>query len=195
MRGAAGVLAAVSAAAVLTAAAAGPKDTLIARDRQIRQILGEPGRTLSAGDDARLRALVNDTFDYETHARESFGALWNQMNERDRAEGLRLVTLLLERASMDKVHEYRTDRIEYVSEQADPAGPGSATVVTRVTRKRETWEIGYRMRLSGPQWRIVDVVVEGASSIENNRAAFQKEIRASGIQGLLGKLRRKADQR
>ena len=51
------------------------------------------------------------------------------------------------------------------------------------------------MRLAGGQWRIVDVIVEDASTVENNRAAFYKEIRASGIPGLLEKLRKKAAQR
>jgi phospholipid transport system substrate-binding protein len=175
-----------------SARAAGPADTLRARDRQIRAVLGERGKSLSPAEDAQLRALVNGIFDYENHARESFGRYWDQMNERDQAEGLRLVRTLLERSSMDKVHEYRSNAIQYVSERLDQAG--AATVTTQVTRDREKWEVGYRLRQAGGQWRIVDVIVEGAGTVENNRTAFYKEIRASGIPGLLAKLRKKADQ-
>jgi phospholipid transport system substrate-binding protein len=171
----------------------GPLETLRLRDRQIRELLGEREQALGAEQDARLKALVSGIFDYEAHARESFGRYWDQLGERDRKEALRLLTTLLERSSMDKVHQYRADRIQYVSESIEAADPAAATVATCVTRGRERWEIGYRMRLTGGQWKIVDVVVEGASSVENNRAAFYKEIRASGLQGLLEKLRRKAD--
>jgi ABC-type transporter MlaC component len=171
------------------ALALGPLETLRLRDRQIHELLGE-----REPRDERLRALVNGIFDYETHARESFGRCWTQLGERERVEAVRLVATLLERSSMEKVREYRSDRIQYLSESIDAADPALATVLTRVTRGRERWEIGYRMRLGGSGWRIVDVLPEGASSIENNRAAFYKEIRAGGVEALLAKLRKKAGQ-
>lgn len=172
------------------ALAIGPLETLRIRDRQIHDLLGEREQ-----QDDRLRALVNGIFDYETHARESFGRYWDQLGERDRAEAVRLVATLLERSSTEKVREYRADRIQYVSESIDAANPALATVMTRVARGREHWEIGYRMRLGRGGWRIVDVLPEGASSIENNRAAFYKEIRAGGVEALLAKLRKKAGQK
>jgi phospholipid transport system substrate-binding protein len=183
---------ALALALAAAALAAGPLETLRARDRQIRQVLGERGKVLTVEEDARLRALVNGIFDYETHARESFGRYWEPMSEPQRQEGLRLVTLLLEHSSMEKVHEYRANSIQYVSERIDGAG---ATIETRVTRGGEKWAVGYRMRQAGGQWRIVDVIVEDAGTVENNRAAFYKEIRTSGIAGLLEKLRKKAAQR
>jgi phospholipid transport system substrate-binding protein len=185
------LLAVLSSAA--SAAALGPLETLRQRDRQIRELLGEREQALSGDKDARLRVLVGGILDYEAHARESFGRYWQQLGGQDRKEALRLLTVLLTRSSMDKVQQYRSDKIQYVSESIDAADPAAATVTTRVTRDREKWEIGYRMRLSEGHWKIVDVVVEGASSVENNRAAFYKEIRASGLQGLLEKLRRKAE--
>lgn len=168
--------------------AIGPLETLRIRDRQIHDLLARDHQ------DTELRALVNGIFDYETHARESFGRYWDQLGERDRAEAVRLVTSLLQRSSMEKVKEYRADRIQYVSESVDAADAALATVLTRVTRGRERWEIGYRMRLGASGWRIVDVLPEGASSIESNRAAFYREIRAAGVPALLEKLRKKAGQ-
>ena len=175
-------------------AAAGPLDALRARDRQIREILRNTPPADRASD-GRLKAAVNGIFDYETHTRRSFGRYWDQMSERDRAEALPCVSLLLERSSMDKVHQYQSEKVQFVSETIDPADPSSATALTRVARGRETWEIGYAMRLAAGQWKIVDIAVEGASSVENNRAAFYKEIRQSGMPGLLEKLRKKAMQR
>ncbi len=183
--------AAIVLLAPISAWAASPGEMLKARDRQIRQVLGPRGKTLSAADDAQLRSLVNGIFDFETHARESFGRYWAEMREGERAEGLRLVRALLERSSMEKVQEYRSNAIRYTAERVDAE---SATVTTQVAHEGDTWEVGYRMRLAGGQWRIVDVIVEGASTAENNRAAFYKEIRMSGITGLLAKLRRKAEK-
>jgi ABC-type transporter MlaC component len=67
-------------------------------------------------------------------------------------------------------------------------------VLARVVRGREIHELALRMRLASGEWRIVDVVVDGTSIAESNRAAFYREIRQAGIPGLLGKLRTKAAQ-
>ncbi len=173
------------------AAAAGPLDTLRARDRQIHDILAEQRQGVTPQNEFRLRQAVNGVFDYEAHARASFGRYWEQVSEAERKEALRLVSTLLERSAMDKVREYSMEKIQYVSESADPGG-AEASVLTRVKRGAETAEIGYRMLRVGETWRIVDIVVEGASSVESNRAAFSREIRLSGVKGLLEKLRRKA---
>ncbi len=174
--------------------AAGPLDTLRARDRQIRKILSDQKEGASPEDEAQLRQAVNGIFDYEAHARASFGRYWDQLSTRDREEGLRLVSALLERSALDKVKEFSPETIQYISETIDPDGH-AANVLTRVTRGTEMAEIGYRMQLAGDRWRIVDIVVEGASSVESNRAAFYKEIRTSGVEGLLDKLRRKAGRK
>jgi phospholipid transport system substrate-binding protein len=180
-------------AASAAQAPAGPLEALRARDRQIHDILARQKRDATPENDALLRQAVNDAFDYEAHTQASFGRYWAELSEPDRKEALRLVSTLLERSALDKVKEYSTEKIQYVSETIDPSGR-NAEVLTRVTRKNETAEIAYRMQPAGGRWRIVDIVVEGAGSIESNRAAFYKEIRASGVRGLLDKLRRKAER-
>jgi phospholipid transport system substrate-binding protein len=182
-----------AAAWALEGAPGSPLAALRARDRQLRDVLGERKREATPANEARLRQAVNGTFDYAAHARSSFGRYWEQLSEAERREALRLVSTLLERAALDKVTEFSLDRIQYVSESVDPGGE-AATVLTRVRRGAETAEIGYRMVRAGEAWRIVDIVVEGSSSVESNRAAFAKEIRASGVPGLLEKLRRKAER-
>jgi phospholipid transport system substrate-binding protein len=177
------------------ASAGGPLDALRLRDREIREILrSKPNPGSVAGDDPRLRQVVNGILDYEAHTRASFGRHWDQLSEPDRKEAIGLISILLERSAMAKLEEYREQNIQYVSEIMDPAG-ADATVLTRVTRGTETAEISYRMHLGAGRWRIVDISVEGASSAESNRAAFAKEIRASGVRGLLEKLRRKAERK
>jgi ABC-type transporter MlaC component len=164
------------------------------RDLQVRQILDEQKMKPSAEEDARLRDLVGSIVDFERHTRESFGIYWYELNEADRAEAIRLVTSLLQRSMLKKVYEYRSDRAQYVSEIIDPADPAVAKVLTLITRGEARWEIQYRMRLNGAEWKIVDIILQGASSVERNRSTFYKEIRGSGARGLLEKLRRKVDR-
>ena len=175
-------------------AATGPLDALRARDRQIRDILSEQKQGVTPQSEARLSQAVNGIFDYDAHARASFGRYWEQLSETERKEALRLVSTLLERSALEKVREFSMEKIQYVSESLDPGG-AVASVVTRVKRGAETAEVGYRMLWVGGTWRIADIVVEGASSVESNRAAFSREIRASGVRGLLDKLRRKVERK
>lgn len=170
----------------------GPMETLRDRDRRIREVLREDKSIRGSERESRLRVLVTEIFDYETHARESLGQYWSQLAEGERKEALQLIATLLERSSIEKVQEYQTDRIQYLSETNDSSIPAAVCVTTRVTREGEAWEIAYRMRQVEGRWKIVDVLVEGASTVESNRASFYKEIRSSGIQSLLAKLRKKA---
>ena len=175
-----------------SATAMGPLETLRSRDLQIRELLGEREEKPGAEEDARLRTLVGSIVDFEGHTRESFGIYWYELGEADRREALRLVTILLERSLWDKVWKHRSDRIQYVSENIESADPAKATVHSRITRDEESWEVLYRMRLNGTQWRIVDIMLQGVSSVERNRSTFYKEIRRSGLPGLFEKLRKKA---
>lgn len=176
------------------AAAAGPLDAVRLRDRQIREILAAQKQGATAANEERLRQVVNGILDYEAHTRASFGRYWEQLSAADRNEALRLMTALLEASAMEKVRDFPAEKIQYVSETVDPPGD-TGMVLTRVTRGTETAEVAYRMQLAAGRWRIVDILVEGASSVESNRAAFAREIRASGVRGLLEKLRRKAERK
>lgn len=173
----------------------GPTATLKGRDVAVRAVLGGAHRDLTPAEEPRLRQILSGVFDYDSHAQECLGRYWAAMSEAEKGEARRLITQLLERSSVDKLRDFRSEAVQYVDEVIDPANDAAATVTTQVNRKGETWTVAYRMRKSGTAWRIVDVVVEGASTVESNRAAFSKEIRTTGVQGLLEKLRRKAAEK
>lgn len=189
------ILALALGAGMVSGQEPGPTATLKGRDSALRAVLGGADRDFTPAEEPRLRQILFDVFDYDSHAQECLGRHWTAMSEAERREARRLITLLLERSSLDKLRDFRSEAVQYVDEVIDPGGPAAATVTTRVNRKGERWTVAYRMRRTGAVWRIVDVVVEGASTIESNRAAFAKEIRATGVQGLLAKLRRKAAER
>jgi phospholipid transport system substrate-binding protein len=171
----------------------GPLQTLRARDLQIREILGQSEQRMSPDREERLRTLVSDIVDYEAYARDSFGIYWTQLADRDRGEAVRLLRTLVERSLMGKLDDYVSEAVQYVSENFDPEDPNAALVLTHVLRENEQWEIGYRMRQSEGRWRIVDIVVQGASSTEKNRLSFYREIHGTGLASLLEKLRKKAE--
>ena len=177
-----------------TAAGAPPPSPLNAVrewDMKIRAILERPA-TKKTERETRLKAVVSPLLDYETHTRESLGGDWNRMTAAERSSATQAITVVLERSSIEKVRHFVSQKVEYLSEEFDRADPETASVRTRVQNKRE---VVYRMRWADGRWRIFDIVIEGASSVESNRAAFSKEIKSSGIAGLLEKLRKKANEK
>lgn len=172
----------------------GPLETLRARDLQIREVLGQSGHKISSDREGRLRALVSDIVDYEAYARDSFGIYWSRLAEGERSEAVRWLRTIVERSLMAKMEDYASEAIQYVSEDFDPEDPNMAMVLTHVRRQGEQLNIGYRMRQAEGRWRIVDIVMEGASSTEKNRVSFYKEIHGAGLQSLLEKLRKRAER-
>ena len=191
MRRACIVLAATLALTELASAQPSALDTLRQRDATIRRILGPENRALNGDQERELKQVLSATFDYSGHARLALGKYWDQMGLQDRNEAIALVTTLLERSSLEKVRQL-PQRVEYVSEM--PRAGGAVSVLTRVSHGSDTWEVAYYLHHADKHWKIFDVVVDGGSTLESNRAAFYKEIRETGVAGLLRRLRAKAAQ-
>ena len=160
-------------------------------DAKIRSILERPALK-KADREAQLKAAVIPLLDYETHTRESLSPHWDQMSAPERSTAIRAITVLLEQSSVEKVRNILSQQVEYLSENFDTTDPESASVRARVRKDRD---VAFRMRWAEGRWRIFDIVIEGASSVESNRTAFSREIKSSGISGLLEKLERKAKQK
>lgn len=191
MRRACAVLAAALALTDLASAQSSALETLRQRDATIRRILGPENRALNRDQERELKQVLSATFDYGGHARLALGKYWDQMGLQERNEAIALVTTLLEHSSLEKVRQL-PQRVEYVSEM--PRAGGAVSVLTHVSRGSDTWEVAYHLQRAEDQWKIFDVVVDGASTLESNRTAFYKEIRETGVAGLLRKLRAKAAQ-
>ncbi len=70
------------------------------------------------------------------------------------------------------------------------AGDGVVNVPTRVVVKGEPTEITYAMRREKDGWRIVDIVIDGVSTVANYRSSFNRVIAKDGVEGLITRLER-----
>ncbi len=86
-----------------------------------------------------------------------------------------------------QLDDYRTARIEYLPEERDGE---RVRVPTRLTVKEETTPVTYVLRPQKGGWRIVDLVVDGVSTVENYRASFARVIAKEGVDGLAARLER-----
>jgi phospholipid transport system substrate-binding protein len=82
------------------------------------------------------------------------------------------------------------EQIHYDSEKIDGE---YAVVKTRVISGGQAYQIEYRLRQEGGQWKAYDVIAEGVSFVENYRSQFASILANESFDALLRKMRNKVD--
>lgn len=141
----------------------------------------------------RIRAVVNQIFDFTEISQRSLGRHWQARTPAERELFVALFGDLLENAYITKIESYSGEKIQYPGDVIDG---DIAVVKTRIVTKNETEiPIDYRMFLNGGRWAVYDVSIEGISLIGNYRTQFNAVIQRSGYPDLVAKLKAKQDER
>jgi phospholipid transport system substrate-binding protein len=174
-------------------AGGGATEALRARDAEIRAALPPAGREPTGEERRRLGDLVARAVDLPGMVEAALGPRWKELSPPQR----RRLTAAFERrfreASTAELSTYRSSRVEYLPEQ--DLGGGRIRVATRVEVDGEPTEVAYALRRGSGGWRIVDLAVDGVSTVENYRASFARIIAREGVDALIGRLERGAPER
>jgi len=173
-------------AIALLAAPQSPTEALKARDAEIRAALPPPGREATAPERNRLEKIITQSIDMRAMAEDALGQRWGKMSEKQRKRLIAAFEKRFRSAGSDQLDSYRDTQIEYRPEER--AEGGAIQVPTRVVIKGEPTEIIYTMRQEGDDWRIVDITVDGVSTVENYRSSFSRVIAKEGVDGLISRL-------
>jgi phospholipid transport system substrate-binding protein len=94
---------------------------------------------------------------------------------------------MLERTYATAVLDYTDQQIRYLPMQARSGGE---VLVRTVVEQPEGTSIpvDYAMRREGEQWKVFDVVIDGASLVVDYRGEFAEEIERYGMDELLKRL-------
>ena len=141
----------------------------------------------------RIRAVVNQIFDFTEISQRSLGLHWQARTPAEREQFVALFGDLLENAYITKIESYSGEKIQY---PGDVVAGDLALVKTRIVTKQQTEiPVDYRMFLNGGRWAVYDVSIEGISLIGNYRTQFNAVIQRSGYPDLVAKLKAKQDER
>ena len=190
-------LAAVLAFLVARDAVAGvPTDQLRGSIDLVLKIVTDPElkkEARTAERRRRIRAVVNQIFDFTEISQRSLGRHWQARTPAEREQFIALFGDLLENAYITKIESYSGEKIQYPGDVIDG---DLALVKTRIVTKQETEiPVDYRMFLNGGRWAVYDVSIEGISLIGNYRTQFNAVIQRSGYPDLVAKLKAKQDGR
>jgi phospholipid transport system substrate-binding protein len=190
-------LAAVLALLVARDAVAGvPTDQLRGSIDLVLKVVTDPElkkAAMTAERRKRIRAVVNQIFDFTEISQRSLGRHWQARSPAEREQFVALFGDLLENAYITKIESYSGEKIQYPGDVIDG---DLALVKTRIVTKQETEiPLDYRMFLNGGRWAVYDVSIEGISLIGNYRTQFNAVIQRSGYPDLVAKLKAKQDER
>lgn len=141
----------------------------------------------------RIRAVVNQIFDFAEISQRCLGRHWQARTPAEREQFIALFGDLLENAYISKIESYSGEKIQY---PGDTIEGDLAIVKTRIITKQDTEiPVDYRMFLTSGRWAVYDVSIEGISLIGNYRTQFNAVINRSGYPDLVAKLKAKAEER
>lgn len=186
-----GVATAAPAADVAAVTQQSPTAFLLQNDSRVGAIvLRDSAESLNSSDRARVRELLSEVFDFRELTRRSLGDVWDTRTEAEQLEFVRVNRGIIERRNLDLFIAYhRNGGISYTAEQID--ADGRAVVTAHVPVKSERKVISYALHrpVEGGNWRVYDLIIDGASTVEGNRRAWTRFIGRNSFEKLLERLR------
>lgn len=149
-------------------------------------------------DPGRIYHLVNDVviphFDFVSMSKWVLGKKsWHGASKSQRELFIGEFRTLLVRTYAKALLEYAHQEIEYLPEESNP-NSNLVVIKTKIQQPgTSAVPIDYRMHLSGGEWKVVDIVVDGVSLILTYRGSFASEIRKNGLDALIRKLSQRND--
>lgn len=140
-----------------------------------------------------ILTIVEEYFDFDEMAKRALGRPWKEITPEKQQEFIRLFKQLLFNTYVNRIETTTTPttRIRYEAETAQSL---YALVKTRVANDNEPdFDIDYRLLLSGAEWKVYDVVIEGMSLVGNYRQQFTSILNNEPFENLLKQLRKKVE--
>jgi len=140
---------------------------------------------------AKLEEVIGQRFDYEEMGKRTLAANWKKLDSSQQKEFVALFQSFLSNSYAGNIDGYSGQKVQYLKERHKG---NFAEVQTKVVSSKGELPLDYRMLNKNGDYRVYDVVIDGVSLVKNYRGQFARIIKTSSYDGLIEKLRTKADQ-
>lgn len=182
-------LAAVPGPRAALAQAGGPEAPVDRLHRTLVTVMQDAAGLGYQGRKAALAEALPGIFAFPLMARIVAGSHWDGFGEDERAALVEAYRALSVATYANRFDGFSGER--FVAAAAEEIRGGSQLVRTQLLRPSDdTVEIGYVVRQSGGDWRIVDVILDGSlSEVSRQRAEYTAVLGRGGHAALMGELR------
>ena len=149
-------------------AADSPMHALKEHDLAVQSILDSTGAdSLDATVRRRIKSHINATFDFNELSKLSLGPHWAERSSIEQQHFVSVFSGIIQEQNFESfLRYYRESEISYQDEQIDST---VATVNALVPLKAERVEITYHLHRTGGEWRVYDLLIDGASTAAGHR--------------------------
>lgn len=157
-------------------------------DRGIN-FLGNPSMSQDAKT-AEFKSLLNESFDMNTIGRFAIGNHWKTATPAQQQEYMKLFNRMIVKVYSKRFSDYKGQKFEVKS--ARPEGSKDSLVSSFIVPPDgPEVKVDWRVRSKGGAYKVVDIIVEGVSMSQTQRADFASVIQrgGGGIEPLLVHLR------
>ena len=186
--GAPSVHAPSAAAEAPAEAALSPLEFLNRHDGHAKDIIPAAGDSLSAAKRQEVKAHINGAFDFAELSRRALGPHWDELAPAERQRFVDTFSAIIAEKNFDSfLRYYRDGSIQYRGEEQDG---DAAEVKAEVPLKDrdETVNIVYRLHRVEGEWRIYDLVIDEASTVDGYQRQYTRYLKKRTYQQLMENL-------
>lgn len=142
---------------------------------------------------AKLQPEIRKSYDLPLLARLVIGDFWRKLNRDQRVQFVHVFSHLVIATYASRFDGYSGEKFSNVSERR--LDRGDVLIDTRLSQRHgKVVHLNYILRQSGGQWRIINVISNGASDLALKRADYGSVLRNQGFKVLIGRLEDKIAQ-
>ena len=152
-------------------------------------------KDIRSGDAKKAMDLVEKkiapNFDFLHMTRLALGRDWRQANAEQQKALANEFQILLVRTYSRALTEYKNQTID-IKPLSLKTGETDAKVRSEIKQPgAQSIQLDYYLQKSNAGWKIYDIEIAGISLVTNYRESFAREVRTSGIDGLIKSLQTK----
>ena len=171
--------------------AAEPKDQIQSTVEQIIQLITSDNLEDGSIDDRKreeILAIVDQRFNFQLMSRLALGKAWAGRSDEEQGAFVRLFSELLKKTYVRRVESYAGEKVVFSREDIKR---DLAQVHGLFFKNDKEIPIVYKLKRQDDQWKVFDVVIEGASIIKQYRRQFAQILKEEKFQDLIIRLEEK----
>lgn len=165
-----------------------PLEFLNQHDGHAKEIIPAAGDTLSGAKRQEVKEHINGAFDFAELSRRALGSHWDELEPAERQRFVDTFSAIIAEKNFDSfLRYYRDGSIQYQGEEQDgDAAEVKAEVPIR--DRDETVNIVYRLHRVEGEWRIYDLVIDEASTVDGYQRQYDRYLKKKTYQQLMENL-------
>lgn len=144
-----------------------------------------------------VKVMVDDILAWDMLTEKTLGRHWAERTPKEREEFSKLLREMIEASYESKMQLAARGKVDNKPNEVaidwtgEKVGTSTASATAKVKSGKTKADLTFNLTWDGKKWRVYDLVIDGASTINTYRSQFGKIVSKSGFPALLERMRKK----